>query len=78
MLVGAGLPEGYAAILADSDLGIGRGELYTASGHLRRLLGRAPATMRQVVADAVASTSPAAARGATAAPPRPPAAGPVG
>ncbi|WP_028275126.1 hypothetical protein [Arthrobacter sp. I3] len=40
ILVGAGLPEGYAAILADSDLGIARGELLVTSGDLRTLIGR--------------------------------------
>src|SRR5690606_21903957 len=45
VLVSVGLPEGYAAILADSDLGVARGELYTDSGDLRRLLGTAPTTM---------------------------------
>lgn len=49
-LVAVGLPEGYAGILADSDLGIARGELTTGSGHLRSLIGR-PSTG---LADAVA------------------------
>lgn len=43
VLVGAGLPEGYAAILADADLGLGRGELYVEPTDLEDLLGR-PAT----------------------------------
>ncbi len=42
-LVGAGLPEQYAAILADADLGLGRGELYVEPTDLEELLGR-PAT----------------------------------
>jgi len=42
-LVGAGLPEPYAAILADADLGLGRGELYVEATDLEDLLGR-PAT----------------------------------
>lgn len=43
VLVGAGLPEQYAAILADADLGLGRGELYVEPTDLEDLLGR-PAT----------------------------------
>lgn len=43
VLVGAGLPEGYAAVLADADLGLGRGELYVDRADLEGLLGR-PAT----------------------------------
>ena len=42
-LVGAGLPEEYAAILADGDLGLARGELYVDATDLEGLLGR-PAT----------------------------------
>lgn len=42
-LVGAGLPEQYAELLADSDLGLGRGELYVEPTDLEDLLGR-PAT----------------------------------
>lgn len=43
VLVGAGLPEEYAAILADSEIGLGRGELYVDTADLEGLLGR-PAT----------------------------------
>ncbi|SMB77884.1 SDR family oxidoreductase [Deinococcus hopiensis] len=39
-LVGFGVPEGMAGILADSDTGIARGDLATNSGDLRRLIGR--------------------------------------
>lgn len=49
VLVGAGLPEPYAAVLADADLGLGRGELYVEPTDLEELLGR-PAT---TLADAV-------------------------
>lgn len=52
-LVGAGLPRPYAAVLADSDRGIARGELEVTSGDLERLIGRAPTTMTRAVADAV-------------------------
>ncbi|MDQ6525402.1 NAD(P)H-binding protein [Nocardioides sp. LHD-245] len=40
VLVGAGLPEAYAAVLADADLGLGRGELYVEPDDLETLLGR--------------------------------------
>jgi NAD(P)H dehydrogenase (quinone) len=49
-LLAAGLPEGYAQALADSDLGIAEGHLEVRSGDLARLIGR-PAT---TLADAVA------------------------
>jgi len=48
-LVAAGLPEPYAAVLADADLGLARGELYVDPGDLEDLLGR-PATS---LADAI-------------------------
>jgi len=40
VLVGAGLPEPVAAMLADADRGIADGELASTSGDLSRLLGR--------------------------------------
>ena len=43
VLVGAGLPEPYAAIIADANLGLGRGELHVEPTDLEALLGR-PAT----------------------------------
>lgn len=49
VLVEAGLPEPYAAILADSDLGIARGELLVTSGDLSRLIGGPATTMRDAV-----------------------------
>jgi NAD(P)H dehydrogenase (quinone) len=51
-LLAAGLPEGYAQALADSDLGIREGHLEVRSGDLARLIGR-PAT---TLADAVAAS----------------------
>lgn len=50
ILVGAGVPAGFAEILADSDVGASRGDLNDTTGDLRRLIGR-PTTS---VADAVA------------------------
>lgn len=55
VLVGAGLPEGYAAILADSDLGIASGELLVTSGDLSTLIGRPATRMREAVQAAVLS-----------------------
>lgn len=53
VLTEAGLPEPYAAILADSDLGIARGDLLVSSGDLSRLIGRPATSMRAVVPEAV-------------------------
>lgn len=50
-LVGAGLPEAYAAVLADSDVAVSRGELTTTRRDLHELIGR-PTTP---LADAVAA-----------------------
>jgi NAD(P)H dehydrogenase (quinone) len=50
VLVQAGLPQPYAAVLADSDVAIARGDLTTDSTSLRELIGR-PTTG---LADAVA------------------------
>ncbi|MFC9354208.1 SDR family oxidoreductase [Arthrobacter sp. NPDC057013] len=49
VLVDAGLPEPYAAILADSDLGIARGDLLVTSGDLSALLGRPTTPLRDAV-----------------------------
>ena len=48
-LVGAGVPAPFAAVLADSDLGIARGNLLVTSGDLSRLLGRPITTLREAV-----------------------------
>jgi NAD(P)H dehydrogenase (quinone) len=50
VLVSVGLPEVYANILADSDLGIERGDLTTDSGDLRSLIGRPTTTLADAVA----------------------------
>jgi NAD(P)H dehydrogenase (quinone) len=52
-LVGFGLPEGFARVLADSDRGIARGDLFTDSGDLRRLIGRPTTTPAEAVAAAL-------------------------
>ncbi|MET3936862.1 SDR family oxidoreductase [Arthrobacter sp. OAP107] len=55
VLVEAGLPEPYAAILADSDLGIARGDLLVTSGDLSALLGRPTTPLREAVQTAAES-----------------------
>jgi NAD(P)H dehydrogenase (quinone) len=52
-LVGFGLPEGYAAALADADLGIARGDLASDSGDLSRLIGRPTTPLAEAVASAL-------------------------
>ncbi|MEV7596004.1 SDR family oxidoreductase [Kitasatospora sp. NPDC089797] len=53
VLAGAGLPVALAEVLADADRGMNRGELYTDSGDLRRLLGRPPVTLTEALATAL-------------------------
>jgi NAD(P)H dehydrogenase (quinone) len=50
---GAGLPAELAEVLADADLGLGRGELFTGSSDLRRLTGRSTTPLAAAVADAL-------------------------
>ena len=52
-LVAAGLPEGYAHILADSDRGIAIGDLFTDSGDLSRLIGRPTTTLAEAIRSAL-------------------------
>lgn len=52
-LIGFGVPEPFARVLADSDLGIRRGELFTESGDLRKLIGRPTTTLEVAVASAL-------------------------
>jgi NAD(P)H dehydrogenase (quinone) len=49
VLVGVGLPQPYAEILADSDLGLARGELLADSGDLSRLIGRPTTTPAEAI-----------------------------
>ena len=53
VLTDAGLPAGLADVLADADLGLSRGEMFTSSGDLRRLIGRPTTTLADAVADAL-------------------------
>ena len=53
ILVGAGLPEGFAPVIADVDRGIRDGELFVDSGDLSRLIGRRTTSLAEAVAAAL-------------------------
>ncbi len=53
LLTAVGLPQDYAGILADADQGLGRGELFTDSGDLSRLIGRPTTTLSEAIATAL-------------------------
>jgi NAD(P)H dehydrogenase (quinone) len=53
VLTDAGLPAELADVLADADLGLSRGEMFTGTGDLRRLIGRPTTTLADAVADAL-------------------------
>ncbi|WP_300678419.1 SDR family oxidoreductase [Nocardioides sp.] len=53
-LTGAGVPAPFAEILADSDLGLARGDLYVDSGDLSTLIGRPSTPLADVVRAATA------------------------
>lgn len=55
MLTGVGVPAGFAEVLADSDLGIARGDLLVTSGQLSSLIGRPTTTLAEAVRSAVAA-----------------------
>lgn len=48
-LVGAGLPEGFAQLLADSDAGAEKGGLFDDSHQLRQLIGQATTPYAEVI-----------------------------
>lgn len=54
VLESAGLPSGYAQVLADSDRGLSDGELLETSGTLRRLIGRPTTALPDALRAAVA------------------------
>ena len=54
-LVDAGVPEPFAAVLADSDQGIAEGHLYVESDDLRRLIGRPTTPLAEAIAAALPS-----------------------
>lgn len=53
ILKDAGLPEGYAEVLADADRGIADGHLYVEEDDLHRLIGRPTTPLSKAVADAL-------------------------
>jgi NAD(P)H dehydrogenase (quinone) len=55
LLAGFGVPQPFADILADSDLGIARGDLLVSGSDLRELIGRPTTPMPTAVRLAVAS-----------------------
>lgn len=55
LLTKIGLPEVFAQVLADSDLGIARGDLLVTSGDLSKLLGRPTTSMADAVRAATAA-----------------------
>ncbi|MDE8589328.1 SDR family oxidoreductase [Arthrobacter sp. NQ4] len=55
LLASVGVPEAFAEILADSDLGIARGDLLVSTGDLRRLIGRPTTSLGQAVRAAAAA-----------------------
>ena len=55
LLAGFGVPQPFADILADCDLGIARGELLVSGSDLRELIGRPTTPMAAVVRSAVAA-----------------------
>jgi NAD(P)H dehydrogenase (quinone) len=52
-LVGFGIPEPVARMLADSDTGLARGELFTESRDLHRLIGRPTTPLRDAITAAL-------------------------
>ncbi len=52
-LAGLGLPEGLAHAIADADAGASRGELFTSSHDLSRLIGRATTPLQDSIAAAL-------------------------
>jgi NAD(P)H dehydrogenase (quinone) len=52
-LAGAGLSAELVRVLADADLGLGRGELFTDSGDLSRLIGRPTTSLATAIANAL-------------------------
>ncbi|MGR4882905.1 SDR family oxidoreductase [Streptomyces sp. LARHCF249] len=54
ILTGAGVPEGFAAIIVDVDAAIGRGRLAGTSGDLARLIGRPTTPVSEAIAAALA------------------------
>ena len=56
-LIGAGLPPEMASAVADADAGLARGELFTVSEDLVKLIGRPATTAHEAVQNAAAAIS---------------------
>jgi NAD(P)H dehydrogenase (quinone) len=56
MLRGVGVPDAVADMLADSDVHLGQGDLYTESRDLSRLIGRPTTSLTEAVKAALASS----------------------
>ena len=56
-LIEAGVPQGYAAALADSERAIADGHLYIDTGDLSRLIGHPPMTLRDALAEAALASA---------------------
>jgi NAD(P)H dehydrogenase (quinone) len=54
VLVAAGVPAPAAQVIADADRGLARGELFTDSGDLHRLIGRPSTSLPDAIAAALA------------------------
>jgi NAD(P)H dehydrogenase (quinone) len=54
-LTAAGLPAEMAAAVADADAGLARGELFTASNDLEKLIGRLASTAHEAIHNAAAA-----------------------
>ncbi|GAC1385365.1 MAG: hypothetical protein NVSMB43_25590 [Pseudarthrobacter sp.] len=55
LLASFGVPQPFADILADSDLGIARGDLLVSGSDLRQLIGRPTTPMPAAVRSALAA-----------------------
>lgn len=53
LLTSFGLPEGFAGIVADSDLGLARGDLLVSGNDLSTLIGRPTTTLAEAVRSAL-------------------------
>ena len=57
ILLGAGLPEGLAALLADSDVGASKGGLFDDSRQLSQLIGRPTTRLATSIAPSIPKES---------------------
>lgn len=55
LLIQVGLPEGVAAMLANSEAGASQGDLFDESGQLSRLIGRPTTSIQESIASVIAA-----------------------